>query len=112
MYFKLGVSTVEHECVNTSSAVSTFNTWRVNTSSSVSKPGPNGDLNQPKAYMYFDLYLPRLRTITLGVRYTDGGHQTHKIHCVSGLISDTLDTQTISTSLVTVGYIGYTCVSG
>ena len=54
MYFKLGVSTVEHERVNTSSAASTVNTWRVNTSSSVSKPGPNGDLNQPKAY--FNLY--------------------------------------------------------
>ena len=44
-------------------------------------------------------------------RYTDGGPGIQKIHGVSGLVSDTLDTQAISKSMVTVRYTGYTCVS-
>ena len=44
-------------------------------------------------------------------RYTDGCLRIHQIHCVSGLVSDTLDTQTISRSVTTVRYTGYTRVS-
>ena len=54
-------------------------------------------------------YKPGLNN--LDVRYTDGGLRIHQVHCVSGLISDTLDTQTIARSLVTVRYTGYTRVS-
>ena len=50
-------------------------------------------------------------TEILGVRNTGGGHGKHQKHCVSGARSETLETHTLSKSLVTDRNTGNTSVS-